>query len=1185
MSTINLNPLSKLTTLTGSVSGGLAGSGNYYSFTVSADSIFSFRTDPIFVTGVSKGDSDLTLYRVVNGELFFNTGSTGITGEPDVINTVLSPGDYQIEILPFIGNIDYTLTIKQSTQVSKDYSGFGINNSYSLGLIDWGVSTNSADLPDHKLVSDAGSIIDFLGHKGDLHDGYSFTVDKPTTITVTLTPDANSNVDLALYDEQNNQIKGSFNDSGVADTLTADLKAGTYWVDASFVSSNNPQDPDTGAFSADYDLSLSAAQYVLPTTSFRPFNGNATALAETFNFNNSEQPETITISNAVYKGLVEQSAVVNNFAGEQNAGVLLTTGNAASILGHHYNQKQGQSTSDAETVKNWSNTNGNQQSMQPLTGAGNAAGNNADVFKEVNKLVTEQNAVLDEAHKLDPITGVYDAASLSFDVAVTGKGNYLSFDLMFASEEFALFADKYVDSAVIMVDGKNYALFDKKDPTTLLSVTQANVDAGYFSPNTQLADGTSVYPTEFNGVSRLISVLAPIDTTLATHHISIAIADTNDHVLDSGFFLTNLDSLDLQRPVQSVDPTNAPVGREGLYTNKAGTSESDVVAGTDTRDLSMLGGGNDQIDSGAGNDVVDGGQGNDVIDAGTGDDLLKGGDGNDNVNGGSGADEMLGGVGVDTLSGGEGNDVIEGGDATDTSNNKLDGGTGNDTVTGAGGSDTVTGGTGHDSVDGGAGNDKIVGGTDNVGDSIDGGTGNDVITDAGGADSIDGGTGNDTITAGGGADTLSGGTGRDSLNAGMGNDEIIGGTDNIGDNLSGGAGNDTVTAGGGADTISGGTGLDSIDGGAGNDKIVGGTDAIGDNLDGGTGNDTVTAGGGADTISGGTGLDSINGGAGNDDITGGSDAIGDNLNGGTGNDSVTGAGGADTISGGTGLDSIDGGAGNDSIAGGTDAIGDNLDGGTGNDTVIAGDGADTVTGGTGLDSIDGGAGNDEITGGTDAIGDNLDGGTGNDTVVAGDGADTVTGGTGLDSIDGGAGNDEITGGTDAIGDNLDGGTGNDTVVAGDGADTVTGGTGLDSIDGGAGNDEITGGTDAIGDNLDGGTGNDTVMGGAGSDTITGGAGQDDFMVTTTESADTITDFVVGDDTISFDGSVFVDLTEVTPDNFVVDADPASSQPAVIYDSTLGTLSYDDDGAGPDVPVEVAIIGADLGLTSSDFIVV
>ncbi|MDP2902350.1 MAG: choice-of-anchor L domain-containing protein [Methylovulum sp.] len=764
------------TSVTGSVSGGFAGSGNYYNFTVTSTSIYTFKTTPRFTEGVSKGDSDLTLFQIINGSPVFKSDSTGITGETDVINVVLTAGDYQLQTLPFIGSVDYLLTATFIEQFNQDYSDFGLNKSYSLGKIDWNSPSNSSiassALPDHQLVADTGTIIDFLNHKGDMDDAYSFTVNKPTKITLTLTPDANSNVDLALYDDHNTQIKGSFNDTGETDTLTADIKPGTYWVDASFVSTSNEKVTSVGSnFIANYDLSISSAKLVLPTTQFRAFNGNAAGLAETFNFNNSTQPETIAISNAKYSGITDQAAIVNNFAGSVNAGVLLTTGSAKDILGHVYNQKQGVSTSDAETVKNWSNKGGTGVSMQPLGSAGDKAGYNAQVFKAVSDLVTEQNKVLDAAHQIDPITAVYDAASLSFDVAVTGKGNYLSFDLLFASEEYALFADKYVDSAVIIVDGKNYALFDPKNAESLLSVTQTNVDANYFYDNTQLADGASVYPTEFNGVSRLISVMAPIDTTLATHHVSIAIADTNDHVLDSGIFLTNLDSVDLHRPtIPGVTPPTL-VGREGLYAAKSGTDGNDVMAGTEGRDLSMLGVGNDTIDTGAGNDVVVGGQGNDSIEAGAGNDLLDGGTGNDNMDGGAGADQMVGGVGADSLYGGENNDIIQGGDATDRIGDTLDGGTGKDTVAGAGGADTITGGT------------------DAIGDSLSGGAGNDVISDAGGNDTILAGAGNDNVTSGAGNDTLDGGTGNDKMAGGLGNDVICGCEGN--DVLTGGAGQDT----------------------------------------------------------------------------------------------------------------------------------------------------------------------------------------------------------------------------------------------------------------------------------------------------------------------------------------------------------------------------------------------------------
>jgi len=875
--------MSTILTQAGSVSGGMAGTGDYYDITINSESIVTLTSVPTFTPGVSKGDADLNLYQVIDGgEPELKYQSSGNTGETDVINAVLEPGNYRVEILPFIGTVNYTLTVTQARQLSADFSDFGIDKSYSVGMVDWGSVVDSSSLPDHLLVGDTGTVIDFLGHKGDLDDAYSFTVDKPTTITATLTPDTHSNVDLALYDDLGTQIKGSFESSGVPDTVTANLKAGTYWVDASFVSSNN-QDSDTGSFTANYDLSINASQYVLPTTSFRAFNGSATALAETFNFNNSGQYETIHVTNATYGGMIDQSAVVNNFAGEVNAGILLTTGSARDLLGHTYNQKQGLSTADSEIVNNWSNKGGNTPSMEPLSGQGNAAGYNQDVFNAVSSLVNEQNKVLDAAHQLEPIRGVYDSASLSFDVSVEGHGNNLTFDLMFASEEFSLFADKYVDSAVIIVDGVNYALFNKADPKTILSVTQSNVDSGYFYPNTQLGDGTSVYPTEFNGVSRLISVVAPMDPTKSIHHVTIAIADTNDHVLDSGIFMTNLESLDLTRPVVSI-PLPAYTGREGLYAANSGTTGNDELLGTEGRDLSILGVGDDQVDSGGGNDIVQGGLGNDSVDGGAGNDALDGGVGNDSMDAGSGNDEVQGGTGTDTIFGGDGADIIQSGTATDRGNDSVNGGAGNDIIQGGGANDVITGGVGADTVDGGAGRDVITGGTDAI------------------ADSLNGGAGNDTITAGAGNDTVSGGTGADTVNTGAGNDSVVGGTDNIGDKITVGAGNDSVTGGGGNDTITVGTGADVVDAGAGNDRINAGTDAIGDSLTGGAGNDIIAGGAGSDTISAGTGADAINAGAGNDVVVGGTDSTGDTLNGGAGNDTIDGSQGSDMLTGGTGAD-------------------------------------------------------------------------------------------------------------------------------------------------------------------------------------------------------------------------------------------------------------------------------------------
>jgi Ca2+-binding RTX toxin-like protein len=85
-------------------------------------------------------------------------------------------------------------------------------------------------------------------------------------------------------------------------------------------------------------------------------------------------------------------------------------------------------------------------------------------------------------------------------------------------------------------------------------------------------------------------------------------------------------------------------------------------------------------------------------------------------------------------------------------------------------------------------------------------------------------------------------------------------------------------------------------------------------------------------------------------------------------------------------------------------------------------------------------------------------------------------------------------------------------------DVINGLGGNDTITGLAGNDTLNGGTGN--DNMNGGDGNDVLFDDVGADTMTGGAGSDTFRYlaitdsgTTAATRDTITDFVVGTDTI------------------------------------------------------------------------
>ncbi len=134
---------------------------------------------------------------------------------------------------------------------------------------------------------------------------------------------------------------------------------------------------------------------------------------------------------------------------------------------------------------------------------------------------------------------------------------------------------------------------------------------------------------------------------------------------------------------------------------------------------------------------------------------------------------------------------------------------------------------------------------------------------------------------------------------------------------------------------------------------------------------------------------------------------------------------------------------------------------------------------------------DERLFGTDGD-DTIDAEGGSDTILGDAGDDTLTGGTGRDIIRGGSGTDTIYGGAD--GDILRGDSGDDTIYGDAGNDMLVGDSGVDTIYGGADND--------------------TIAGGSGNDNLTGGTGADTFVFIENSGDDTITDFVVGNDTIN-----------------------------------------------------------------------
>ncbi len=215
------------------------------------------------------------------------------------------------------------------------------------------------------------------------------------------------------------------------------------------------------------------------------------------------------------------------------------------------------------------------------------------------------------------------------------------------------------------------------------------------------------------------------------------------------------------------------------------------------------------------------------------------------------------------------------------------------------------------------------------------------------------------------------------------------------------------------------------------------------------------------------------------------------------------------------------------------------------------------------------------------------------TATSMDGAQTITGShifevnahtTGAQTITMGAGANIVTASSTAENNAIATKGGNDVISA----DSATGsyiidaGAGNDKVIGGAGNDHLFGG--AGNDILRGGAGDDYLNGGAGNDQLNGGAGHDTFVLNAKWGVDKINGFSVADDTIAIDHLVFSSLSTITADNFVIGTAAADANDYLVYNSSNGHLSYDVDGNGAGAAVDIAILGAHLGLTSLDFAV-
>ncbi len=116
--------------------------------------------------------------------------------------------------------------------------------------------------------------------------------------------------------------------------------------------------------------------------------------------------------------------------------------------------------------------------------------------------------------------------------------------------------------------------------------------------------------------------------------------------------------------------------------------------------------------------------------------------------------------------------------------------------------------------------------------------------------------------------------------------------------------------------------------------------------------------------------------------------------------------------------------------------------------------------------------------------------------------------------------------------------------------------------------------------------NNLITGNAAQNSLTGGAGDDSFILVDF-SQDIITDFIVSDDMIVLENTVFKQLVlgELSPAHFVLGASATNEADYILYDPATGIVRYDADGNGETPAEAIALLGSNLAITAQHFIVV
>jgi hypothetical protein len=162
----------------------------------------------------------------------------------------------------------------------------------------------------------------------------------------------------------------------------------------------------------------------------------------------------------------------------------------------------------------------------------NAAGPNTDDgITTVNGTAgdTDLNVIVGSPHT------TFDAAVLQFDFVPTA--GTVTFRYVFASDEYNEFVGQFNDVFAFYVDGQNVALIPGTSTPVAINTVNLSSNSSFYKNNDPSDLGIPTpFGTQFDGFTTVLTATVTLTPNMS-HHIKLAIADTDDEILDSAVFL------------------------------------------------------------------------------------------------------------------------------------------------------------------------------------------------------------------------------------------------------------------------------------------------------------------------------------------------------------------------------------------------------------------------------------------------------------------------------------------------------------------------------------------------------------------------------------------------------------------------------------------------------------------------